>query len=187
MHRPGSCGSAIDKGVVMKGLGDERAEIAMSHEGRAVNSSQGQSPSAGGESCQERVDAKAFTGRGSHRELRQLQAEVDRLDGLMRQLSAASKQVEGAQIYLMLHHRHATGYQFLRWREVAGAKRHLSWEQGEAIYSRYAAPLRPWYEDIAAQARQVNEDHLKRRREIKSMRFWLSKQERQVFARPIPD
>ena len=171
----------------MKGHGDQRAGFAGRGEDHAVNSSMGRDLSGGGESCQERVDAKAFTGRGSHRELRQLQAEVDRLDGFMRQLSAASKQVEGAQIYLMLHHRHATGYQFLRWREVAGAKRHLSWEQGEAIYSRYAAPLRPWYEDIAAQARQVNEDHLKRRREIKSMRFWLSKQERQVFARPIPD
>ena len=171
----------------MKGFGVERVIAAGKSVERDVNSSLRRSPSEGGESCQERVDTKAFTGRGSHRKLRQLQAEVDRLDGLMRQLSAASKQVDGAQIYLMLHHRHATGYQFLRWREVAGAKRHLSWEQGEAIYSRYAAPLRPWYEDIAAQARQVNEDHLKRRREIKSMRFWLSKQERQVFARPIPD
>ena len=170
----------------MKGHGDQRAGFTGCGEDHAVNASLDCGPSAGGESCQERVDAKAFTGRGSHRELRQLQAEVDRLDGLMRQLSAASKQVEGAQIYLMLHHRHATGYQFLRWREVAGAKRHLSGEQGEAIYSRYAAPLRPWYEDIAAQARQVNEDHLKRRREIRSTRYWLSKQERQVFARPIP-
>ena len=170
----------------MKGFGVERVIAAGKSVERDVNSSLRRSPSEGGESCQERVDTKAFTGRGSHRELRQLQAEVDRLDGLMRQLSAASKQVDGAQIYLMLHHRHATGYQFLRWREVAGAKRHLSWEQGEAIYSRYAAPLRPWYEDIAAQARQVNEDHLKRRREIRSTRYWLSKQERQVFARPIP-
>ena len=32
----------------------------------------------------------------------------------MRGLSAASKQVAGAQLYLMLHQRHATGYQFLR-------------------------------------------------------------------------
>lgn len=170
----------------MKGLGDQRTGFAGPGEDRTVNSSLEQGPSAEGESCQERVDAKAFTGRGSHRELRQLQAEVDRIDGLMRQLSAASKQIDGAQIYLMLHQRHATGYQFLRWREVGGAKRHLSWEQGKAIYSRYTAPLRPWYEDIAAQARQANEDHLKRRREIKSMRYRLNKQERQVFARPIP-
>ena len=171
----------------MKGFGVERVIAAGKSVERDVNSSLRRSPSEGGESCQERVDTKAFTGRGSHHELRQLQAEVDRLDQQMRGLSAASKQVAGAQLDLMLHQRHATGYQFLRWRETGGSKRHLSWEEGEALYQRYTEPLRSWYVSLAEQARAVNEAHLARRREIKSMRYWINKKERAVFARSIPE
>ena len=171
----------------MKGFGVERVIAAGKSVERDVNSSLRRSPSEGGESCQERVDTKAFTGRGSHHELRQLQPEVDRLDQQMRGLSAASKQVAGAQLYLMLHQRHATGYQFLRWRETGGSNRHLSWEEGEALYQRYTEPLRSWYVSLAEQARAVNEAHLARRREIKSMRYWINKKERAVFARSIPE
>ncbi len=175
------------KGVVMKGFGGERGSANGRALDQAVNSSVDQTPSVDSKTCQERIDTKAFTGRGSHRELRQLQAEVDRLDVLMRELSATSKQVTGAQLYLMLHQRHATGYQFLRWREVGGAKRHLSWERAEAIYSRYAPAMRDWYDEMAAQARGANEAHLKRRREIKSLLYRISKAEKAVYARPIPE
>ena len=105
----------------------------------------------------------------------------------MRSLSSASKQVAGAQLYLMLHQRHATGYQFLRWREVGGNKRHLNWEEAEALYQRYSAPMRAWYLSVSQQAKAVNEAHLKCRREIKSMRYWIGKAEQAVYARPIPE
>jgi DNA mismatch repair ATPase MutS len=170
----------------MKRVVEERGSLITLDRIRAVNipNELGTSPMGG--SCQERVDTKAFTGRGTHRELRQLEAEVDRLDRLMRDLSASSKQVTGAEIYLMLHQRHSTGYQFLRWRENGRDKRHLSWDEGEAIWSRYTASLREWYAQVAHQAQMANELHLKRRREIKSARYQINKREHHVFARPIP-
>ena len=180
--------AVVMKGVcVMKGIGVERGGAASSVGGRVVNLPLERNPSAGDASCQERVDTKAFTGRGSHRELRQLEAEVDRLDQQMRSLSSASKQIAGAQLSLMLHQRHATGYQFLRWREVGGNKRHLNWEEAEALYQRYSAPMRAWYLSVSQQAKAVNEAHLKCRREIKSMRYWIGKAEQAVYARPIPE
>ena len=78
------------------------------------------------ETCQERVDAKALTGRGTRPELRQLEAELDRLEQHMDELIEASKRVHGGHIYLARHLRASTGYTFLRWREAGGSKRHLS-------------------------------------------------------------
>ena len=49
---------------VMKGFGVERVIAAGKSVERDVNSSLRRSPSEGGESCQERVDTKAFTGKG---------------------------------------------------------------------------------------------------------------------------
>ena len=170
----------------MKGFGVERVIAAGKSVERDVNSSLRRSPSEGGESCQERVDTKAFTGRGSHHELRQLQAEVDRLDQQMRGLSAASKQVAGAQLYLMLHQRHATGYQFLRWRETGGSKRHLSWELAQQIYSAYQQRTRSWYAQLSEQAMKANDEHVRLRKEIRLIKRRLLKSQRAVYAKAIP-
>lgn len=124
-------------------------------------------------------------GRGKRHELRQRQAEIDTLIQRMRALSAASKQIAGLQIYLMLHQRHSTGYAFLRWREAGGSKRHLSWEEGEALFQRYVEPLRSWYAQLAQQARQINVDLVQARRRARQLRAGMANGEARTFARPL--
>ena len=111
----------------------QRDELSTSQSGRVVNFPNRTATSSRAKTCQEQVDAKALTGKGNRPDLRQLQAEVDRLEQHMHALVAASKGVSGAQMYLTVHVRKTTGYVFLRWREVgqqpalalAGSARHL--------------------------------------------------------------
>ncbi|HRL52676.1 MAG TPA: hypothetical protein PK805_00390 [Acidovorax temperans] len=138
------------------------------------------------EMCQQPVDIKAFKGRGTLHSLRQLEAEVDSLTQQMRVLSDASKAVSGAQIYLMVHQRHSTGYVFLRWREAGGTKRHLSWEEGQALYGRYTEPLRSWYRSLAERAQQINAKHTQARKAVRALRTALMGLEPAIYARPIP-
>lgn len=173
--------------MLMKGHGVDRGADIPSAAGRDVNSGlRAIEPAAIG-SCQQRVDTKAFMGRGNRHELRQRQAEIDTLIQRMRALSDASKQIAGLQIYLMLHQRHSTGYVFLRWREAGSRKRHLSWEEGEALFQRYVEPLRSWYAQLAQHARQVNADLVQARRRARQLRAGMAASETPIFARPLSD
>lgn len=168
-----------------KGHGVERVVRIPSAAERDVNSTLQAIGTEVIETCQQRVDTKAFTGRGSRHELRQLQDEIDTLDRRMSELSAASKSVAGAQIYLMVHRRHRTGYVFLRWRIAGGSKRHLSWESGQAVFQRYQEPLRAWYFKLAQQAMQTNALHQQARKRMRAMTDKTMRQG-QVYARPLP-
>ena len=163
---------------------DETAAIGNRDAGQS-NLEQGQALADTG--CQERVDTKAFTGRGDLHELRQLEREVDRLELLMDKLVTLSKDVVGAPMYLAKHRRKSTGYVFLRWREAGGRKRHLSWEQARQNWSQYDRVTRGWYAQLSAEVRQVNEQHVAARRRMRSVLRQVQKKERHVYARPIAD
>jgi len=169
----------------MKGLNIERAADSMLRLGKPVNDDCRQADREYGNWCQERVDTKAFMGRGNRHGLRQAEDELDRLEQEMRRLAAISKQVAGAAIYLMLHRRRSTGYVFLRWREVSGSKRHLSWEQGQAIFYEYAEPMRSWFADLARQAIEVNVRHLESRKRLRLLRSNVRTRQMLLFARPM--
>lgn len=175
-----------ERDMSMKGLNIERAAAdSMLRLDKPVNDDCRQADRECGNWCQERVDTKAFTGRGNRHGLRQAEDELDRLEQEMRRLAAISKQVAGAAIYLMLHRRRSTGYVFLRWREVSGSKRHLSWEQGQAIFYEYAEPMRSWFADLARHAIEVNVRHLESRKRLRLLRSNVRTRQMLLFARPM--
>lgn len=170
----------------MKGQGIERAVGTRLRQGETVNRGRQALDPESSPKCQEHVDTKAFTGRGIRHELRQAHAKLDTVEQDMRALAAASKAVAGAQLYLMLHQRHATGYVFLRWREVSGRKRHLSWDEGATRYQSYAEPLRSWYAQLARQAMEANARHLQVRKACRSLQARARASEMRLYARPVP-
>ena len=164
----------------------QRDELSTSQSGRVVNFPIRTATSSGAGTCQERVDAKALTGRGTRPELRQLEAELDRLEQHMDELIEASKRVHGGHIYLARHLRASTGYTFLRWREAGGSKRHLSWELAQQMYSAYQQRTRSWYAQLSEQAMKANDEHVRLRKEIRLIKRRLLKSQRAVYAKAIP-
>lgn len=154
--------------------------------GLDVKSGQDEDSPMGSQTCQERVDVKAFTGRGDRHELRALEAEVASLDAQMVLLSQISKQVPSPEIYLMVHRRHRTEYVFLRWREAGGKKRHLDWDKAQDIYAHYEHSMRRWYADLSMKAQALNDRHRDVRKQARVLRKALSRREGFVFARSVP-
>ena len=175
-----------ERAIVLKGLVMERDEFNGRAPGRDVNFHGRPAAMQESETCQERVDAKALTGRGTRPELRQLEAELDRLEQHMDELIEASKRVHGGHIYLARHLRASTGYTFLRWREAGGSKRHLSWELAQQMYSAYQQRTRSWYAQLSEQAMKANDEHVRLRKEIRMIRRRLIRSERAVYAKAIP-
>lgn len=198
MHGMQVCDSANRKGMRQvgfmgaKGIGmaqgtggksnDAAADSGQLGDGQSFG---GQRQSEGGDSCQQEVDAKAFTGRGDLHRLRQIDREVDRLELLMDQLAKLSKDVAGAEMYLAKHRRHSTGYAFLRWREAGGRKRHLSWELAQKRWTKYDRVTRDWYAQLSKEAMQVNQQHVDARRRSRSILHRVAKTKRQAFARHV--
>jgi hypothetical protein len=137
--------------------------------------------------CQEGVDTKAFTGKGHLLELRQMVTAIDELEAEMRALSEATKRVSGCQMYLMLHHRSSTSYTFLRWRELGGSTRHLSWDEAEALREGFPSTVKEWYRAGFAQAMALNAKHVEYREGIRVARRAIAMKNQWVFARPIPE
>lgn len=180
--------TAVDdeRAAVMKGRVDERAECSTMQVERVVNSVEWARESLKDETCQERADTKAFTGKGTRQELRQLIAEIDRLEQAMRELASVVRQVPGASIYLMLHHKRSNGYTFLRWRELGAGKRHLSWTDVQALLQSREASVRAWYGQASEQALSLNAQHLTARKRIRALRYILTRAQQPVYARRIP-
>ena len=78
-----------ERDMSMKGLNIERAADSMLRLGKPVNDDCRQADRECGNWCQERVDTKAFTGRGNRHGLRQAEDELDRLEQEMRRLAAS--------------------------------------------------------------------------------------------------
>ena len=108
------------------------------------------------EPCQQRVDAKAFTGRGVLRRLREARARVDSLHGEMRELAKLTVAMPGRTMYLCMHRRARTGQVALRWRQSGVAAPHLPWPEVARLLSLYPPGLGDWYRSVNATARRLN-------------------------------
>lgn len=127
---------------------------------------------------QKPADAKAFTGRGKHLELRQLLDELEAVEQTMQALIAASRDVPGRVMVLTLHASNASGLRSLRWRSRGGAMKHLSWEDAAQLGAQLGHPLDSWYQQATAQCVAANERHKALRKAIQIAR--------QVIARSTP-
>lgn len=136
--------------------------------------------------CQDRVDVKAFTGRGGRYELRQLVDRLEAIEARMQGLSAASKAPPACNAYLVVHHRTSSGYTFLRWRERAGASRHVHWDDVGEILQVMPAEVRAWCSEAGAQAQSLNAEHLAVREAIKEVRHSLLQKRSHLLPRALP-
>lgn len=170
----------------MKGPGDGKGSLSTALKKHTVNDEQWAREAVAKLDCQERVDAKAFTGRGKLRDLRQLIASLDVVQTRMEELATASKQLNGAAIYLIVHHRNSSGYTFLRWRERGGSNRHLSWPDVEKLIQTYPRSHQQWVRAASALADELNGEHLEHRKAIKAARVRILRTVSHTFARPIP-
>lgn len=132
--------------------------------------------------CQERVDTKAFTGRGSLHELRHLVDKLEVVEREMGELSTLSKK-GGLDVYVMLHRRAKTGYVFLRWREVGGAKRHLAWDVIEDRTAGLHDQARNWVRQVTQRAQQLNDGHLRVRDALTRIRREMLERSPPMFMR----
>lgn len=177
--------------TMMKGILFERAEPPVSTgttvRKPAVNYLRLARQDVASDLCQDGVDTKAFTGKGKLLELRLMVAAIDALEVEMRSLSETSKSVTACRMYLMLHHRNSTSYTFLRWRELGGKTRHLSWEEAEKLQQAFPSSVQDWYREISAQAIVLNAKHVEYREGIRVARRAVAKKAQPVFARPIPE
>jgi hypothetical protein len=71
----------------------------------AVNEAQWAREMVADPTCQDRVDLKAFKGRGSTYALRHLIDRLEATEASMLALSAASRALPGGNVYLMVHRR----------------------------------------------------------------------------------
>lgn len=136
-------------GMVVKGVNDMGVtKVRPGHEA--------QDEMSWAETCQQRVDAKAFTGRGAARRLRDARETVDSIHAEMRQLAAATNAVEGKTFYLCLHRRNATMQCSLRWRATGASATHLTWAEMEALFARYPYDAARWYRQVHVTALDLN-------------------------------
>ena len=174
------------KGLVMKGHGEERvASMTKYPKWNRVNVIAWAKQTMEDGMCQSLSDTKAFKGKGTAQVLRQLVSEIDTIEAEMVALSAATKKVPGAAIYLAEHRRTVDGYMALRWRGVA-TRKHVSWEDAHGHYSRLSSTARSWYEQANERAQALNGQHLKLRKFTRDLRRNAQRREPHLFAKPIP-
>ena len=164
----------------MKGCGVERVVVMKGHtkhigHEHAVNNVLWAKEATGEQDCQNRVDVKALTGRGTLSRLRQKLDGIDAILKQMRDLSEKSKSVPGLSFYLVVHQKNTTGYVFLRWRQRMGSNRHLSFEEVEELASDLPSELRQWCMAASKRAVALNEEHQQTRGDIKRIRVSVDK------------
>lgn len=124
--------------------------------------------------CQQRVDAKAFTGKGAQRALRDLQARIEAVHCEMRELVQPTLAVPGKAMYLCLHRRSRTGQLVLRWRQCGATAPHMSWHEVDRLLSSYPPVLRHWYRDVDMAARRLNRAEKRARAALRELQLEIS-------------
>ena len=173
--------------MMLKGFVVEKGSDHPTGLKRTVNEEQWARAMVANLTCQERVDVKAFTGRGSQRELRHLVDKLEAIEASMQGLSTASKALPACNAYLVVHHRTASGYTFLRWRERAGASRHVRWDDVDSILAVMPDRVRAWCSEAGAQAQALNAEHLAVREAIKVVRRSLLQKRSHLLPRALPE
>jgi hypothetical protein len=165
---------------------DERATVAKPYSRNPiVNPVRWAKQNVTEQACQNEADTKAFKGRGKLLELRQLLAELDRTLDAMKNLIEVTKQVQDAQMYLMMHVKNSSGLTFLRWRERLGACRHVPWPEAHERIAEFVPDVRDWYREATDQALALNERHKDLRRAIATARRVVMRRAPLVYARPV--
>jgi hypothetical protein len=123
--------------------------------------------------CQHQVDAKAFTGRGAQRRLREARQRVDSVHREMEQLARLSRALPGRVMYLCVHRRARTGQATLRWRQAGALAPHLPWPQVTRLLLACAPALADWYRAMNAAVRRLNGAEKQARASLRSARFEL--------------
>lgn len=172
-------GSCVKKGEVFKG------RVNQDGAGGAVNNVIWARQASVNPDCQNRVDVKALTGRGTLANLRQEVAKIDELVSKMSELVQLTKSINGLGIYLVLHQRTSSGYVFLRWRERLGSNRHLNWDDVADLTRGQSPEVRKWCQDTSAYAQELNAMHLRSREAIKRIRKQVQHREPHLFQRNI--
>jgi hypothetical protein len=119
--------------------------------------------------CQQRVDAKAFTGRGVHRAVAAAAHDVDSIVSEMERLVRLSKERPAALIYLCMHKRPTSGQVSLRWRERV-TTRHVPWLELRKRLKGAHSNEREWYLAVDLKARELNEREKDARRQLLVLR-----------------
>lgn len=172
-------GSCVKKGEVFKGL------VNQDESGEAVNNVIWARQASVNQDCQNRVDVKALTGRGTLANLRHEVAKIDELVSKMNELVQMTKSIPGLGIYLVLHQRTSSGYVFLRWRERLGSNRHLNWDDVPDLTRGQPPEVRKWCQDTSAYAQELNAMHLRSREAIKGIRKQVQHRDPHLFQRNI--
>ena len=73
----------------------------------------------------------------------------------------------------------------LRWRG-AGTRRHVSWDEAFAYFTKQPSNVRNWYEQANSQAQGLNAKHLELRKLTRGIRQTTQRREPHLFAKPIP-
>ena len=106
---------------------------------------------------------RAFTGRGSLRELRRCVDKLAEIEGEMGKLSQWSKLLFDVGAYLTVHRRTTTGLVQLRWRERGGAKRHLLGQDVQALAANRSESAQRTFEQFDEMAADFNAAHAQAR------------------------
>jgi hypothetical protein len=122
-------------------------------------------PSSG--PCQHGVDAKAFTGRGAARRLREAQEAVDNIRHDMQEIAAATNAVECKTFYLCVHRRDATQQHSLRWRATGASASHLNLCEMPGLFDQCPFDAAQWYRKAHALALDLNAREIKARAELR--------------------
>lgn len=124
---------------------------------------------------QQRVDLKAFTGKGDPRAVRQAIKAVDDIHAEMAKLAQASALWGKRMLYLTHHVRGQTQQHSLRWRgytvvDGRGAHKHLSWDEAaDRIRAQpYEAQIK--FHALDAEARRLNSAEQDARADLKRLR-----------------
>jgi hypothetical protein len=123
--------------------------------------------------CQQRVDAKAFTGRGTLRRIRDAHERVDSLHREMAALAGLTLAIPGRAMYLCLHRRAATGQVSLRWRQSGALAPHIAWPEVARLLLGYPPAMAAWYGAVNVTVRRLNANEQQARAALRAARSEL--------------
>ena len=126
-------------------------------------------------SRQQRVDLKAFTGKGDRRVVRQAMKAVDDIHAEMAELAQVSVLWGKRVLYLTHHTRSLTQQHSLRWRGYSvvdgkGGHKHLSWDEAADRIRVQPYEVQIHFHTLDSEARRLNAVEQEARAELKRLR-----------------
>lgn len=139
---------------------------------------------AGSVDCQTDVDSKAFKGKGTLLELRQLVDRLAEIEAKMVNLIEVTKgAAQACGAYMALHRRKTTGWVNLRWREAGGSQRHMRTEDLAKKVAEQSEAVRRWVRSASEEAERLNDAHYRVRNEIRVIRKFIERKKVHMLPR----